>query len=88
MYKLLRKGKMRIKSEVLSRPTEKARRKNPRAIAVSGQAQAVTTSYLKDNSGKDISWLEPGQSGGSNFLLRDDTGKVEAVKVFTSCACE
>jgi hypothetical protein len=55
---------------------------------VSGQAQAVTTSYLKDNSGKDISWLEPGQSGGFNFLLRDDTGKVEAVKVFTSCACE
>jgi len=55
---------------------------------VSGQVQAVTTSYLKDNSGKDISWLEPGQSGGFNFLLRDDTGKVEAVKVFTSCACE
>ena len=55
---------------------------------MSGQAQAGTTSYLKDNSGKDISWLEPGQSGGFNFLLRDDTGKVEAVKVFTSCACE
>jgi len=55
---------------------------------VRGQVQAVTTSYLKDNSGKDISWLEPGQSGGFNFLLRDDTGKVEAVKVFTSCACE
>jgi len=79
---------MRIKSEALSRPTGKARRKNPRAIAVSGQAQAVTTSYLKDNSGKDISWLEPGQSASLNFLLRDDTGKVEAVKVFTSCACE
>jgi hypothetical protein len=55
---------------------------------VSGQVQAVTTSYLKDNSGKDISWFEPGQSGDSNFLLQDDTGKVEAVKVFTSCACE
>jgi hypothetical protein len=53
---------------------------------VSGQAQAGTTSYLKDNSGKDIGQLEPGQSGG--FNLRDDTGKVEAVKVFTSCACE
>ncbi len=47
---------------------------------MSGQAQAVTTSYLKDNSGKDISWLEPGQSGGFNFLLRDDTGKLETVK--------
>jgi hypothetical protein len=55
---------------------------------VSGQAQAVTTSYLKDNSGKDIGQLEPRQSGGFSFLLRDDTGKVEAVEVFTSCACE
>ena len=53
---------------------------------MSGQAQTVTTSYLKDNSGKDIGQLEPGQSRG--FLLRDDTGKVEAVKVFTSCTCE
>jgi len=72
--------------------TGKARCKNPRAIAVgydkSGQAQVVSGSYLRDNSGKDINQLEPGQSASFNFLLNDDTGKVETVKVFTSCECE
>lgn len=72
--------------------TGKERCKNPQAVAVgydkSGRAQAVATSYLKDNSGKDIDQLQPGQSANFNFTLRDDTGTVETVKVFTSCECE
>jgi len=70
----------------------KARCKNPKAVAVgydkSGKAQVVSTSYLKDSGGKDISQLEPGQSANFNFLLIDDAANVETVKVFTSCECE
>ncbi len=72
--------------------TGQARCKNPRVVAVgydkSGKPQAVSKSYLKDNSGKDIAQLDPRQSANFNFILIDDAANVETVNVFSSCECE